>query len=620
MIKSRYLNLLLLPLLALCAALYYPGLTGPMLLDDFPQLEGLMNQSGQNMGYLLREFLFSTSGPLGRPISMFSFILDSHLWGSELWHWKMTNVAFHLATVVAMYWFIRSLLRINASTYSSNQQRWIALFVSAAWALHPLHASTVLYTVQRMTILSALFSLLSMAAYLESRYRYRQHAAGSHRWLILSLAVFFPLAAFSKENGLLVPLYLLLLEWLCFNDSRLHQAWDRLTLRAKALWSVAALIGLSIGLWIFIEHFIGSGYATRPFSMQERLLTELRVLVMYIWQVLAPSWSNLGFFHDDIHVSSSLVHPISTLLSALLLTGLVVLGIFLRKSNPIASFGILLFFASHLMESTLIPLELMFEHRNYLGSVGIILALTAIAARHIVSTRIFMATGSVVLVVLGLLLLQFSYIWGDKERLDTQLYAAHPDSPSTIAIMADRYVDAWSPHLAWELLDRPERAGYKLQALVISCRLAHRLEDHDLHALNARINSLILSYELTGLIELSNQWLDKKCTFSGELFQQSLAKALHYTRDGLAQQKLRVYRAYFSHESGQLEEALAELEQAFTSAPWSPMPLFLATEWLLDSGDKARAKQYYQRALAASDENKAMTAEYRSHFQDRIAP
>jgi hypothetical protein len=618
MTKLRQQNWLLLPLLCLCAALYYPGLHGPILLDDFPQLEGLMNQSGQNIGYLLQEFLFSTSGPLGRPVAMFSFILDASLWGNQLWHWKMTNAALHLATVLAVYWLICALL--HTSSYPSKQKFWIAFFVSSVWALHPLHASTVLYTVQRMTILSALFSLLSMASYLEGRYRLQHQIAGGYRWIILSLAVFFPLSAFSKENGLLIPLYLMLIEWICFPESRLHQAWNRLTEKGKWLWIGALLLGLGIGLWLFIEYFIGTSYTTRPFTLQERLLTESRVMIMYLWQVLAPSWSNLGFFHDDIRVSTGLLTPISTLFSLLLLAGLGVLGIALRKRNPFAYFGILLFFASHLMESTIIPLELMFEHRNYLGSVGIILAITAIISRHIVSTRTFAITGSIIVTALAVVLLLFTYTWGDKERLDTQLYAAHPDSPSAIAAMADRYVDAWSPHLAWELLDRSERAGYKLQSLVIKCRLAHRLEDADLHNLNARMNSLILPYELTGLIELSNQRLDDQCTFSDKLFQQTLAQALNHTVDHLAKQKLRVYKAYFIHKSGNLENALAELEQGYKAAPSSPMPLFLATEWLLDSGDKARARQYYQRALAASDENKAITAEYRSHFQDRIAP
>lgn len=609
---------LLLMLLAACLGLYYPGLAGPMLLDDFPQLERLMNSSGHGLAYLLQEFIFSTSGPLGRPVAMFSFILDSHFWGAQLWHWKLTNVVLHLATVLALYWLVHALLRNTG--YSTAQRHWIALFVSAAWVLHPLHASTVLYTVQRMTLLSALFALLSMATYLEGRRGLQMHAPRARLWLVFSLTVFFPLAAFSKENGLLVPLYLVLIELIVFTNSRMHHAWQNLSAPKKWLLGIFLTFALLAGLGFAFVHIIGNGYAVKPFTLSERLLTEPRVMAMYIGQIIAPSWSSLGFYHDDIQVSTSLLSPLSTLLSLTLVFGLIAFGVRLRKHNPVASFGILIFFASHLMESTVIPLELMFEHRNYFGSFGILLALTALIVPHIVSRRIFAIAGGAIIAALGLLLLQFSYIWGDKERLDTQLYVAHPDSPSAISVMADRYVDAWSPHLAWELLDRPERAGYKLQALVIRCRLTHRLDDSDLTELNSRIDSLVQSYELTGLIELSNQWLDDQCAYSGELFLQTLALALDHTRDNLAKQKLLIYKAYFLRKSGSLETAIATLESAFRISQNSAMPLFIATEWLLDAGDKARAKQYYQRALAAAGESQAITDEYRAHFKNRIAP
>lgn len=611
-------RLIILALLGLCAALYFPGLHGPMVLDDFPQLEGLINSNNRSLDYLLQQYLNSSSGPLGRPVAMFSFILDSILWGNQLWHWKLTNVILHLFTVAALYWLTHALFRYSVQPPSTRI--WIALFVCTVWALHPLHVSTVLYTVQRMTILSALFSVLSMAAYLEGRYRLNDGIHSSYSWFALSIAIFLPLATFSKENGLLIPAYLILLEALMFPQSLVHRLWRNLNHTYQLGIALAALALVVVGLWFVVSYIVGNGYAMRPFTLYERVLTELRVLVMYVVQVFAPSWSTLGFFHDDLPPSAGLFNPISTLYSLFLLAGLLLGAIALRTRNSIASFGILLFFSSHLMESTIFPLELMFEHRNYLGSFGIILAITALVINCIVSSRLFGFLGGLIIALLTSLLLQFTYTWGNKERLDTQLYAAHPDSPSAIAIMADQYVDAWSPHLAWELLDRPERAGFKLQTLVIKCRVAHQLEDKDLQSLNSRLNTLIQSYELTGLITLSNQWLDKQCNFSGELFLNALTHAIQYTFEPHARQKLMIYKAYFVQKSDNTEHAITILDQAFITAPDSPMPLFIATEWLLNMGDKDRAKQYYQRAIIASDNERAITAEYRSYFKDKITP
>jgi hypothetical protein len=611
--SPRWLFLLLL----LCAVLYFPGLRGPFLLDDFPQLEGLINHADSGFSYLLQEYLISSSGPFGRPVAMFSFIMDATIWGKDPWFWKMTNVAIHLGCAIALFYLTLILLKNRLPT-TSNQIS-VALFITSAWMLHPMHTSTVLYLVQRMTELSALFTILCLISYIKGRETCRIKKNG-YKWLFVALGICLPLAIFSKENALLIPIYLLLIEWIHFSNSTLHQFWGKLNLHHKRLLFALMIFLLSISIWLVMEYVISNGYANRPFSLQERLLTEPRILVKYLAGILSPNWSNLGFYHDDIQTSTGLLTPISTLLSVMLLAGMVALGIVLRKHNPVASFGILLFFASHLLESSIFPLELMFEHRNYLGSFGIILAIAALIAPHIVSARIFAIASGIVLAVLSLLLLQFSYIWGDKERLDTQLYAAHPDSPSAIAIMADQYVNAWSPHLAWEILDRPERAGFKLHAMVIRCRVSHRLADSEFIELNKRIDSLIQSYELTGLIELANQGLDNQCNFSSKQFMEILDLAIINSTQGMARQKLLVYKAYFQKKSGELEDSFLTLEQAFGTAPLSPMPLFLAADWLIDAGDKARARQYYQRAIAASDPKRAITAEYISHFHTKFAP
>lgn len=612
-------NWLLLPLLCLCGALYFPGLQGPMLLDDYPQLEGLLRNSHLDFARLIQEHLVSNSGPLGRPVSMFTFILDAHLWGPALWLWKMTSLLLHLTTALGLYWFLTALLRPTSQTQA--HKIGLALFVCAVWVLHPMHVSTVLYTVQRMTILSAMFAILSMAAYLEGRYRIQHNKSSGYVWLALSIAVFLPLSAFSKENGLLIPLYLALLEWLLFPQSHWRNIWRKLAAPRKAkLATVAVLVGI-VAWAAIVQHFILGGYVGRPFTLTERLLTELRVISMYLWQILTPSWNNLGFFHDDIALSKGLLTPPSTLLAMILLASLIWLGFKLRKTNPIASFGLLFFFSSHLMESTIIPLELMFEHRNYLGSFGIIIAISSIITYWLrQKPRMLPAIALLLPSALALVLYQFSFTWGDSSRLNARLYAYHPKSPSVIAMTADQYVLQGKPDQALRLLDRPERIGYRLQSLVIQCSFNHRVKDSELEKLNGSIQGLILSYELTGLIELSNQWLDKTCHFSDKIFMETLQLAIAHTPNRLSEQKLLVYRAHIQHQTGQHPQAIQSLDAAFIAWPTSPMPLFLATEWLLDEGDKARAKVYYQRAIAASNRESAITAEYVSHFEKRITP
>jgi tetratricopeptide (TPR) repeat protein len=127
--------------------------------------------------------------------------------------------------------------------------------------------------------------------------------------------------------------------------------------------------------------FITGSYTYRNFNLEERLLTEGRVLVFYLKSILIPSISELGLFHDDIAISHGLFDPPATFYSLLALGGMLLGALLLLGRQPLVSLGILWFFTGHLMESTIIGLELVHEHRNYLADYGIILAVAILAAQ-----------------------------------------------------------------------------------------------------------------------------------------------------------------------------------------------------------------------------------------------
>jgi tetratricopeptide (TPR) repeat protein len=101
-------------------------------------------------------------------------------------------------------------------------------------------------------------------------------------------------------------------------------------------------------------------------------MTETRVLCDYLFKIVLPLPGKLGLYHDDFIVSKSLFNPWSTITATAFLLFLLGFAILLKKRAPVYSFGILWFFSGHLLESTIIPLELYFEHRNYLPVLGII--------------------------------------------------------------------------------------------------------------------------------------------------------------------------------------------------------------------------------------------------------
>jgi protein O-mannosyl-transferase len=194
--------------LLLTYLIYLPGLSGPMILDDYPQLDPILENIGKGSW---TGFLLSESGVLGRPVAMASFIFNAVVSERNFWWWKFTNVAIHLLTGALVFVLSTRLLAAEDGRVRRNVH-YLALLTAGLWLLHPLQVSTVLYTVQRMTQLSVLFVFAGLLSYTLGREK--QLAGQPYGWvgIVLAFVVFFPLAVFSKESGLLFPVLTGLLE------------------------------------------------------------------------------------------------------------------------------------------------------------------------------------------------------------------------------------------------------------------------------------------------------------------------------------------------------------------------------------------------------------------------
>lgn len=359
-----------LGLALLTAVIYWPGLDGPLLLDDFWNLQPLADGNGVDTLAEARQFVFGNdSGPMGRPVAMASLLLDARSWPPDVQALKTTNLVLHLLCGLVLACVIHNLA--NALQADKTRAAILATVVSGIWLLNPLNLSTTLYVIQRMTQLMTLFSLLAILCYLAGRQAMVRGEQGkSLALLIASLVPFGLLSVLSKENGALLLLVILLIEWLVF-EFRAHRRWYRLWLYAGV---VLPLIVAALYLVWTLPETLGQ-YASRPFSVSERLLTECRVLFSYVWKMLVPGFGAGHLYFDDWQVSESLWSPLTTLLSALALAAAVCCAVLWRRKYKVLSLGILWFLALHLLESTYLPLELVFEHRNYLAMVGPLFAL-----------------------------------------------------------------------------------------------------------------------------------------------------------------------------------------------------------------------------------------------------
>jgi hypothetical protein len=364
-------------LLALCAAAYWCGLYGGYVFDDFSNIVNNPDVHVSSLSWAAwrKAALASPSPELRRPLAMLSFAVNEYFTGADPFPMKLTNLVIHLLNGLLLYGMIAELFRAyrtaQPTTGELSSPHTVALFITAAWLLAPINVSAVLYIVQRMESMAQMFVLMGLWGYLRARRWQLEDAGGELRpWLVLMSCT--ALGVLAKETAALLPLYAFLIELTVLNfrmSSR--RAQRRLWASYAALVIVPGILGTTL---VTLRALHPGAYALRPFTLDERLLTELRVVSDYVYWTLLPPASTLGFYHDDIQLSTGWLAPPATLLSAVFLAGLLLVSLLAVRRRPLFSLGILWFFASNALTATVIPLELVFEHRNYFPSLGLFLA------------------------------------------------------------------------------------------------------------------------------------------------------------------------------------------------------------------------------------------------------
>jgi hypothetical protein len=440
------------------ALAYWIGLGGPFLLDDPENFVQLARYARGEVTWL-GPVMSNGSGPLGRPLSMASLVASVWAGGFGPWPIKAGNLFLHVSTGALVGWL--ALLIVRRDPQLAGRAGWIAVLVAIVWLLLPIHVSTVLYAVQRMTIVAGLLTLVGLIGYVTLRERLDRSGTSTGRslgWLALWLGVATALAGHAKENGLLLPLLCAVLELTVF---RTRTPARRAALAIVVAGAAVGLVGLIAVLWQAPDALLG-GYGLRDFTLAERLLTQPRILWDYVRSILVPHGPRMGLIHDDIAVSRSLLSPWTTSLAIAGWIAVVALAIAAARRSLTFSTGVLLFVAGHAMESTFLPLELYFEHRNYLPSVGVLLALTglvaAIGRRLPPASRTFHALrpvlAGVVIGVYAFALHARATVWGDAELLAMQTTLHRAESPRTQTMLFGFALEAGAFDIAREDLDR----------------------------------------------------------------------------------------------------------------------------------------------------------------------
>ncbi|MCQ8180327.1 hypothetical protein NP603_04335 [Methylomonas sp. SURF-1] len=360
-------------LMAAVFVVYLPGKDGPFLADDFPNI--LDNSGIQLHSLSLNELSAAwsannSSGPLKRPVASLSFALNYYFSDQKFnpIPFRLTNIAIHAVNGILLFFCVLFLIR----AYDKSAPAKIIAFWSALiWSLHPLQLTSVLYVVQRMNSLACLFMLVGFLVFLKGRMSLNKPTGYILMWGGAIGGTI--LGGLCKENALLLPLLIFISEVTLLPSIDCRKT----RLRLLIYYSIIAIIPvlILIGYYTFFPKYLLQGYTVRNFNLIERLLTEARVLFYYLRLLFYPDNTELSLAHDDFLISRGLFLPKTTFFAVVCVFFLIGVAINsnVRKKYAFASFSILWFLVGHLMESTVFPLELVYEHRNYLPSIGVII-------------------------------------------------------------------------------------------------------------------------------------------------------------------------------------------------------------------------------------------------------
>ncbi len=572
--------------LLIAALIYLPGLRGSFQFDDYPNIvdNKALDVRGKPASAWWDAAMASPSAELRRPLAMLSFAAQIATTGLDPVPMKVINLLIHLLNGVLTWLVLRRLFEMAALRRAEQaaivRTEWLATGVAAAWLLAPINLSGVLLIVQRMEIAAHTAVLLGLLGYLAARRRLLAGMPGAWR-AGMATALATGIGALFKESAILLPLYALLIELAVLG---LRDGQGRLDRRLLVLFGVLLVLpGLAGLAWLLPRVLTPGAWASRSFDLGERLLTEARVLWDYVGWSLLPRLTSLSLFHDDYLVSTGWMAPPTTLVAAFGWLAWFTAAVLLRRRVPLAALGMAWFFAAHLLTATIVPLELVYEHRNYAASLGLYLAaadlLMCLAPPILPHARRALAAGLIFMFALTTTLR--AQEWGDPIRFALSEAQRHPSSPRAGYDLGRSYVllsqyNATSPFTARAMaeLDRTAAlAGASALSdqglLILAARSGLPLDPAWWTRLQDKLRRRALGVQdISALRALVNCATSRDCAFPPEDMVATFLAALD--RNPRSTQLLSIYADYALGVLGDAELALRLTGDALAIDPRDP--------------------------------------------------
>ncbi len=393
-------------LIIIVLIVYANTFDAPFVFDDLLNIK-------ENVGIRLTRFTpESLARVLGsdRPLAGLSFALNYYFHADDVRGYHLLNLVIHIITGLLIMLVAEQTLRRCEMGSTA-----IPVFAAGLWLVHPVHTQSVTYIVQRMNAMATMFYMLALFCYIRARVKTADGINPFERALLYALCLVSAILGLAaKETVATLPIILLLYEWFFFQH--MNSTW----LKKQLPW-----IGLVIlTTMVLIVFFMGDNplntiygmYDKLDFTLKQRLLTQASVVVYYVSLLVFPFPSRLTLVYD-FPLSRTMTEPMPTALAITALVMLCAAVLCSTRKHPLPAFCIVWFLVTLSVESTVIGLDLIFEHRTYLPSIFPLIGFVWLAFTRIPAKAAAVAIISTAIIACGIWTHQRNSTWQSPVRL-----------------------------------------------------------------------------------------------------------------------------------------------------------------------------------------------------------
>ena len=415
--SNHHLLLFSLRTLLLCGTMflvfmiYSSSLEGPFLLDDGRNIEKnsnirLTRLTWHNLNQIAHSGLLPN-----RPLAYISFALNYYFHRYNVVGYRLVNILIHVVTGILLYLVVKRTVVLPVVTSRYGHSMWIPYVAAIVWLIHPLHSQSVTYIVQRMTSMAAMFYVLSMWLYIQAR---QSDRTIFQMVLFAGCGVSGILALGTKETSATLPVFIFLYEWFFFQN--LSTDW----LKRRIIFIIGVVILMGSLVFLFTDGQplakILATYKTRDFTLWQRLLSESRVVILYLCLIFYPHPDRLNLDYD-FPLSYSMIDPPTTLMAFAIIIGILAMAFWLAPKDRLVSYCLFWFLGNLVVESTVVGLELVFEHRTYLPSMLIVVMSILLVNRYLKPTLLKVIGVISLIMVLSAWTYERNSVWGSDVTL-----------------------------------------------------------------------------------------------------------------------------------------------------------------------------------------------------------